>query len=160
MSKNPGLTKVPKDMSEILPENVELISQLRDERKGMSSQEGRTMIDANIAAITSYGDNEIFTNVSDIKSRLQADAKSARLQANYLLEKNGELSFGLNKMKTSIPSLSEITKIHDTQVFKKEVASEEYLSKFDDKEFLGDLLTQIYSHTKTDEIGLILPNWK
>lgn len=153
-----NLGETPIDKSELLPENVEFITQLKEEYKSASSLEERRSINADISTVTRYGSDEIFTSRSDIQSRLQAEAKSASLQANYLLEKNGELPFKLDKMETAIPSLSEITGINDTPVFRKEVASREYLAKFDDIEFLDRLLTQIYSGTKEDEIGLILPD--
>ena len=153
-----SIAGTPKAIDELLPENIEFISQLRNEQKNVSSYEDKMMIEAHISTITRHGDNEIFTSKSDIQSRVQAEAESASLQANYLLEKNGELPFQLDKMKTVIPSLSDITGLNDTPVFKKEVASSKYLDKFDDVEFLDQLLKQIHKGTKRNEIGIVLPD--
>ena len=147
-----------KGNGELLAENVEFIAQLEDAKKSASTLEEKMSLEANIATVKRYGYEEIFTSISDIHSRLQAEAESASLQANYLLEKNGKLSFDLTEMKINTPSLSEITGIHDTPVFEKDIASEEYLANFDNSAFLTELLTRIYSGTNKNEIGIILPD--
>ncbi|NCN44233.1 MAG: hypothetical protein CO158_04780 [Piscirickettsiaceae bacterium CG_4_9_14_3_um_filter_43_564] len=109
-----NLGPATKSYEELLPENQELITQLKAQMKSQTIEE-RRQTEADIATVSMFGDNEIFSNRQEISQRLETESIASRLKYAFVEKKYGEIPLpdGLeahkDSQKSSIPMLSELT---------------------------------------------------
>ena len=142
-----------KPFDDLLPENQELISNLRDQAKNTSNEEERRLIEADISIISSYGDKEIFSSREDANKRLMTESQAATLEMRYLIEKNGGESIFESNQGYQIPTSTEesIQRSQPSGFNEESLVNNQQpsfqvssLEQFNDKEFLKGVINLIY----------------
>jgi len=142
--KGPVLGLSLKPEEDLLPENQELINDLRKRITNSRNNDEKLLLLGNIETVRAYGDKEIFTNESDITKKDYAIADSATLQLNYLANKNGHIPKADEVLGKNYKPLELFnTGYYHEDNFDQKKASPEYMAHFDDQAFLNKLLTQI-----------------
>lgn len=146
------LGQVEKPLNQLLPENQQLIDQLRSQQVDMDLNDKKLM-DARISVIQQFGDEEMFTSAIDADKRLEAESKAATLQIEYLTQKNG---------KSPINMSNSLENIHEHRAFNQNTSKEnesdipsltkryspENLTSFNNTQYLESLLQL---HNKGDD---------